>query len=406
MFFNFLYELKKQGLPASLHEYLNLMEALEQKVIANSVDEFYALSKAIFVKAENQLDTFDKVFDAWFKQGMSLPASFYNQKIPNEWLENLFNKITDKQKAKIEQFDYDELMKRFKDLLKEQEKKHQGGNKWIGAGGVSPFGAHGYHPKGHRLGEQSAGNRTAVKVWSKRQYKNLRDDVELDTRNIKVALKYLRHFTREGLPTELNLDGTIQKTSKNAGMLDIVMQPNKKNKVKVIMLMDVGGSMDDHVALCEKIFSASKTEFKHLKFYYFHNCVYEHVWEDNNLRWNKRIPTLKLTHLYNKEYKLIFVGDAAMAPYELYYTRGAIDHNNEMPGIQWLKMLTTHFKYNMWLNPTPETNWAFYETVGIIRKFMDNRMFPATIDGLVKGMQCLKNNKRTYIKDIWGRSNK
>lgn len=387
-------------MPASLHEYLNLMEALNQKVIGNSVDEFYALSKAIFVKAENQLDTFDKVFDAWFKKGMKLPLPF--KSIPKNWLEELYNQLSDEEKAALEKFDYDELMERFKKLMEEQQEKHSGGNKWIGSGGTSPFGSHGYHPEGYRLGQESAGNRTAVKVWSQRQYKNLRDDVELETRNIKVALKYLRHFTREGLPTELNLNDTIKQTSKNAGMLDIVMQANKKNKVKVLMLMDVGGSMDDHIALCEKLFSAARTEFKHLKFYYFHNCVYEHVWEDNNLRWDKRIPTLKLTHLFSKEYKLIFVGDAAMAPYELYYTRGAIDHNNEMAGIHWVKMLTEHFKNNIWLNPLPEPNWAFFETVGIIREFFNYRMFPSTIEGLVKGMQCLKNNKRTYKKDIWG----
>jgi len=379
------------------------MEAMDAGVIDFSVDTFYALSKAIFVKAENQLDTFDKVFGAWFTAGMSIPVENLFSKIPSDWLQSdFFKNLTEEEKAKLEKYgDYDELMQRLKELMEEQKEKHEGGNKWIGAGGTSPFGNSGYNPEGHRIGGESAGNRTAVKVWEKRQYRNLRDNVEIDTRNIKVALKYLRQFSREGVPVELNLDETIKRTSQNAGMLDIAMQASKKNKIKVILLMDVGGSMDDHIAFCERMFSASRTEFKYLEFYYFHNCVYEYVWKDNNLRWNKKIPTLELTHKYSKDYKLIFVGDAAMAPYELYYTGGSIDHENEVAGIQWMQLLMDHFKDNIWLNPIAEPNWAFYQTIGMIRELFKNRMFPTTIEGLVKGMQCLKNNKRVYKNSVW-----
>jgi len=403
VFYQFLYELKKHGLPASLHEYLNLMDALDNQVIDFNPDEFYALTKSIFVKAENQLDTFDKVFAAWFEKGMRVPPENIFSAIPKDWLNSdELKKLTPEQRAMIEKYgDFDELMERLRELMNEQQERHEGGNKWIGTQGTSPFGNNGYNPQGHRVGGDSAGNRTAVKVWQERKYRNLRDNIEINTRNLKVALKYLRHFSREGLPVELNLPETIKRTGQNAGMLDIAMQASKKNKVKVLMLMDVGGSMDDHIAFCERLFSAARTEFKYLEFYYFHNCVYEHVWPDNNLRWNKRIPTLELTHKYSKDYKLIYVGDAAMAPYELYYSGGGIDHNNEVPGIQWMKLLNDYFDNHIWLNPIPEQSWTFYETVGIIRKFLGEKMFPSTIEGLVKGMQCLKNKKRIYKHSMW-----
>ncbi len=404
MFFEFLYQLRGQGIPASLHEYLNLMDALSKNVIQPDVNEFYVLSRAIFVKSENQLDAFDRVFDAWFKEKMKLPPINLLNAFNPEWLKkNLLHGLSPEEKKAIEEFgDFDALMDRLKELLKEQNEEHNKGNKWIGTGGTSPFGSGGYNPKGHRLGNKSAGNRTAVKVWENRTFKNLSGNTEINTRNIKVALKYLRHFSREGLPTELNLDKTIDKTSQNAGMLDIVMQPSKKNKVKVLMLMDVGGSMDDHIAVCEQLFSAAKYEFKHLEFFYFHNCIYEHVWPDNRLRWTKRIPTIELMHKFGKDYKFIIVGDAAMSPYELYFKGGGIDQNNEIPGIHWMQMLSKHFKHFIWLNPIPETNWNFFETVDILRKFTNYRMFPTTINGLIAGMKCLKNPKKSYKKDIWG----
>lgn len=403
MFLNFFFELKKHGLPASLHEYLALMDALKKEVIDYSLDDFYALSKSIFVKQETQLDRFDVVFASYFKGMEAIPDDFFVKKFPKEWLDKMMERfLSEEERKKIEKLGgLDALLDRLKELMEEQREKHQGGNKWIGTGGTSPFGWGGYNPEGFRIGGEGAGNRTAIKVWDKREFQNLAGDKDLNTRNIKMVLKRLRILTRDGIPTELDLDHTIKKTSKNAGMLDIHMVPTKKNRVKVLLLMDIGGSMDDHIELCEQLFSAAKYEFKHLKFYYFHNCVYESVWKDNNRRFNNRISTLELMNKYGKDYKLIFVGDAAMSPYEIFYKGGSVEHYNDESGISWMRRLKSHFKDIAWINPNPEYSWEYYESTQAFRKFSGDRMFPMTIDGISKAMKCLKHNKKTYSNKVW-----
>ncbi len=403
MFLQFFYTLRQHDIPVTLHEYLNLMGALKKDVISKNVEDFYALCKTIMVKQEAHLDRFDKVFGMYFKSIEYIPDDFFETAIPKEWLEKLFSKnLSEEERAAIEKMGgLDALMERFRELLEEQKERHQGGNKWIGTGGTSPFGAYGSNPEGFRIGQKEGRNRSAIKVWDKRQFKNLDDKVELNTRNIKMILKRLRYLTREGIPTELDLDNTIKRTSENAGMLDISMVPAKKNKVKVLLLMDIGGSMDDHVELCKQLFSAAKHEFKYLEYFYFHNCVYESVWKDNNRRFNNRMPTLELLHKYNRDYKLIYVGDAAMSPYELHYRGGSVEHYNDESGITWLRRLKDHFKDIVWINPIPEYEWSYYETTKMIREYTENRMFPMTMDGLTRAMQCLKNAKRTYDNKIW-----
>ncbi len=404
MFLDFFFELKKHGIPASLHEYLTLLEAMKEEIINYDIDEFYALSKSVFVKQEAHLDRFDVIFGKYFKAMEQIPDDFFIKKIPKEWLKkDLLRQLSEEDKAAIEKLGgLDALIERFKELLEEQRKKHSGGNKWIGTGGTSPFGAQGYHPEGFRMGGESAGNRTAIKVWDKRSYKNLDDNIELDTRNIKIALKRLRRFTREGVATELDLDDTIKKTSKNAGMLDISMVPTRKNRVKVLLLMDVGGSMDEHIRTCEKLFSAARYEFKNLEFFYFHNCVYESVWKDNRRRFTNKLPTLDLINKFGKDYKLIFVGDAAMSPYEIFYKGGSVEHYNDEAGIYWLRKLKAHFTHFVWINPNPEYAWEYYQSTQAIREFTEERMFPMTLGGITNAMRCLKNKKRKYTKRLWG----
>ena len=402
MFLSFFYALRRHGLAVSLHEYLALMEALQKGVIGYSIDEFYALTKALFVKQEAHLDRFDLIFGQYFQGLDEIPDDFFTTQIPDEWLQKYFlDQLSDEEKAKIEKLGgLDALMERFQELLKEQREAHTGGNKWIGQGGTSPFGSYGYHPEGFRVGGEGR-HRKAIKVWDKREFRNLDDRVELNTRNIKMILKRLRILTREGIPDELDLDETIRKTSTNAGYLDIAMQPAKKNRVKVLMLMDVGGSMDDHVHLCEQLFSAAKWEFKHLEFYYFHNCVYETVWKDNRRRFRERIPTLELLNKYNSDYKLILVGDAAMSPYEIYYKGGSVEHYNDEAGIVWLQRLKEYYKNIAWINPLPEYEWEYYESVAMIREFTGHRMFPMTVDGLTQAMKSLKNAQNTYDNQVW-----
>ena len=403
MFLNFFYSLRQHGLPVSLHEYLNLMEALKKGIVAYQIDDFYALCKTIFVKQEGHLDRFDRIFGQYFQGMEAIPDDFFLQQVPEDWLrQQMMKSLSEEEKAALEKLGgLDALIERFKELMEEQREKHAGGNKWIGSGGTSPFGNSGYHPEGFRLGGESAGNRTAIKVWDRRQFKDLDDKVELNTRNIKIALKRLRHFTREGAPTELDLDDTIKKTSENAGMLDISMVPSKQNRVKVLLLMDVGGSMDDHVKMCSELFSAAKHEFKQLEFFYFHNCVYESLWRNNHRRYQESIPTLELLHKYNRDYKVVFVGDAAMSPYEIYYRGGSVEHYNDESGISWLNKLSNHFPNLIWINPNPEYSWEFYESTSIIRKFTGMRMFPMTLDGLTQAMKCLKNPKLVYKNQVW-----
>ena len=402
MFLQFFYLLRMAGLPVSLHEYLTLMQALKEEIINYRVEDFYALCKSIFVKKEAYLDRFDQVFSYCFGQLEELPDDFFAQSIPKEWLEKFLERdLSDAEKAAIEKMGgLDALMERLQELLDKQKEAHNGGNTWIGAGGTSPFGHGGYNPEGFRMGGEGK-NRSAIKVWQRRDFKNLDDSIELNTRNMKMILKRLRHLSREGMQTEFDLDGTIRKTSENGGMLDISMQAPRKNRVKVLMLMDIGGSMDGYVNLCKELFSAARWEFKHLEFYYFHNCVYEGVWKDNKRRWKEKINTLDLLHKYNKDYKLIFVGDAAMSPYELYYAGGSVEHYNAEPGIKWLNRLRNHFEYMVWLNPTPEYEWDFYETIKALRQFSNDRMFPLTLDGLVRAMKCLRNSKLTYKNRSW-----
>lgn len=402
MFLTFFFTLRKHGIKVSLHEYLALMDALKKQVIGYNVDEFYALTKAIFVKQEGHLDRFDKVFGHYFQGLEDIPDDFFTSTIPKDWLDRFFqNELSDEEKEKIKAMGgLDELLKRFQELLEEQKEAHSGGNKWIGVGGTSPFGHSGYNPEGFRIGGEGK-NRSAIKVWDKREFRNLDDSVELNTRNIKMILKRLRILTRQGIPEELDLDGTIQKTSENAGMLDIQMQASKKNRVKVLMFFDIGGSMDGHVELCEQLFSAAKWEFKQLEFYYFHNCLYESVWEDNRRRFNNRIPTLELIQKYNSDYKVIFVGDATMSPYEIFYKGGSVEHYNDEAGIVWLRRIKEHFKNVIWINPTPEYEWAFYETIPMLREFTGNRMFPMTAEGLTQAMKSLKNRKYLYTNRTW-----
>lgn len=396
MFLDFFYMLKRDGIPVSLHELLALMEALDKQVVEYQIDDFYYLSRSILIKHESHLDRFDQLFGEYFK-GIEAISKESIGDIPEDWLrKHLENNLSEEEKALIEAMGgLDKLMERFKQLMEEQQERHEGGNKWIGTGGTSPFGANGYNPEGFRIGQEGSRNRRAVKVWDKRQYANLDDDVELNTRNIKLALKRLRVFTREGIADELDIDETIRRTSENAGILDIEMVPSKKNRVKVLMLFDVGGSMDDHVEICSQMFSAAKHEFKHLEYYYFHNCLYESVWKDNNRR-GDRIPTFDILHKYNSDYKVIFVGDAAMSPYEVVTAGASVEHYNPESGMTWLKRVKEHFKYVSWINPNYIDDWRYFESTHIIREIMEYRMFPMTLNGLQQTMKSLKDQKLTY----------
>lgn len=398
MFTDFFYTLKKHGLPVSIREHLMLLEAMDKQVISYDVEAFYALSRATLVKHEKNLDKFDVLFGQYFKGLDRVPVTELI-KIPEEWLkkgdkERLF---TEEEKAMIEAMGgLEKLMERFKELMEKQKERHEGGDTYIGTQGTSPFGADGFNPEGVRIGQKGSGNRSAIKVWDKRQYRNLDDDVELNTRNMKMALRRLRLLTREGLEEELDIDETIKKTSNNAGYLDLKMVPNKKNNVKVLMLLDIGGSMDDYIRLCSELFSAAKYEFKHLEYYYFHNCLYESVWKDNRRRDSERIPTMEIFNKYNKDYKVIFVGDATMAPYEVTSKHGSVEHYNEEAGITWLNRVKENYPYMVWLNPTMAKYWEYTPSINIIREFTESRMFPLTLRGLGKAMRALKDKKITF----------
>lgn len=397
MFLDFFIHLKNHGIPVSLKEHLLLLEALDKRVVEYNVDDFYALSRAIYVKHERNLDRFDVLFGNYFQNLDKIPVEKVME-IPAAWLkkgkEERF--FSEEEKAMIEAMGgLEELMKRLDELFEEQKERHEGGNKWIGTGGTSPFGHGGYNPEGVRIGGKGKHGR-AVKVWDKRYFKNLDDNVELNTRNMKMALKRLRILTREGVPDELDIDKTIEKTSQNAGILNIEMIPNKKNNVKVLMLFDVGGSMDMYIRLCEELFSAAKYEFKNLEFYYFHNCLYESVWKDNKRRFQERIPTMELMNKYNKDYKVIFVGDASMAPYEITHPHGSIEHYNEEAGMVWLNRIKAQYPYFVWLNPTIPEYWRYAQSIEIIRDIMDERMYPLTLGGLTDAMKALKDKKRKF----------
>ena len=392
MLIDFFYTLRSAKLPVSVKEYLTLLEALQANVVgpnsdASSMDDFYHLSRMILVKDEKHFDKFDKAFGAYFK-GVEMLTDF-TADVPMEWLKKtLENELTPEQKAAIEKMGWDELMETLKKRLEEQKERHQGGNKWIGTGGTSPFGNGGYNPQGIRIGGKGA-NKSAIKVWEQRAYQDYDDAVELGTRNIKVALRRLRRFAREGAEDEFDLDNTIRSTAANAGYLDIKMRPERHNHVKLLLLMDVGGTMDEHVARVEELFSAVKGEFKHLEFFYFHNCVYDFLWKNNRRRFAEKFDTWDVIRKYNKDHKLIFVGDATMSPYEILQPGGSVEYNNEEAGAQWLQRLTHAYPKFAWINPEPLGVWQYRQSISIIQQMVSNRMFPLTLKGLEDAMRML-----------------
>ncbi|MGB7479759.1 MAG: hypothetical protein WA924_05490 [Burkholderiaceae bacterium] len=387
MLIDFFFTLKDAKIPVSIKEFLILLEAMQKSVIAPSLDDFYYLSRMTLVKDEAHYDKFDRAFGQYFK---GIDAVFEkNADIPLDWLvQRMKRELTPEQIAALEKFGYDKLMDRLKQLLEEQKERHEGGSKWIGTGGTSPFGHGGTNPEGIRIGGKGGG-RSAVKVWDARAFRDYDAERELGTRNIKVALRRLRKFAREGAEDELALDDTIRATANNAGYLDIKMQPERKNNIKVLMLFDVGGTMDDHIARTEELFSASKTEFKNMDFYYFHNCVYDYMWKNNRRRHAERFPTWDILRKYKPDTKLIFVGDATMSPYEILQPGGSVEYNNEEAGAEWLQRFTRAFPKFIWLNPEPEGLWQYRQSISIIRQIMNNRMFPVTIEGLERGMRLL-----------------
>ncbi|MEQ8504031.1 MAG: VWA domain-containing protein [Rhodospirillales bacterium] len=382
MFINFFLELRSAKIPVSLREYLTLLEGMDKGLAGYRVEDFYYLSRATLVKDEKNLDKFDRVFGHVFK-GLEQTEEVDIQDIPEEWLRKLAERmLTEQEKAEIEALGgWDKLMETLKKRLEEQKKRHQGGSKWIGTAGTSPFGAYGYNPEGIRIGQDDNRNFRAVKVWDKREFKNLDDSLELGTRNIKVALRRLRRFAREGAPTELDLDGTIRNTAKR-GYLDIRMVPERHNAVKVLLFLDVGGSMNPHVRMVEELFSAARSEFKHLEYFYFHNCIYERVWKDNIRRRTETIPTWDVLHTYPSDYKIIFVGDASMSPYEIAYAGGSVEHWNEEAGALWMQRMLSVYHRAVWLNPVQEAWWGHTQSVDMIQRLMGGRMYPLTLDGL------------------------
>jgi hypothetical protein len=387
-FFNML---RDGGMKTSITELLTLLEAMKSGLANESVDNFYYLARLCLVKDESQLDRFDRIFAAYFR-GVEDSLGDLIQELPEDWLRRQAELVlSEDERAKIEAIgDFDELMRALQERLDEQNERHEGGNKWVGTAGTSPFGAYGYNPEGVRIGQQGSRNRSGVKVWDRREYRNLDDSVELGTRNIKVALRRLRKFAREGAADQLDLQDTIDKTARNAGYLDIRMVPERHNAVKVLLCLDVGGSMDDHVRVCEELFSATRTEFKHLEHFYFHNFIYESLWKDNVRRHAERIPTMDIAHKYGADYKLIFVGDATMSPYEIAYAGGSVEHWNEEPGAVWIKRLLDTYSKSIWLNPEPRERWDFTPSVKLTRELMGHRMYPLTIAGLDEGMKALR----------------
>ena len=387
MLIDFFYTLRDAKVPVTIREFLSLLEALEQGVIATSLDDFYYLARLTLVKDEAHFDKFDRAFGMYFK---GVDAVFdKNPSIPLDWLiKRMERELTPEQKAALEKFGYDKLMDRLNELLKEQKEKHEGGGKWIGTGGTSPFGHGGTNPEGIRIGGQGR-NRSAVKVWEQRSYKDYDADRELGTRNLKVALRRLRKFARQGADDELALDATIQATASNAGYLDIRMQPERKNRIKVLMLMDVGGTMDDHIARTEELFSAAKSEFRNMEFFYFHNCVYDYLWKNNRRRHAERFPTWDVLRTYPADTRLIFVGDATMSPYEVMAPGGSVEYNNDEAGAEWLARCCHAFPAFAWLNPEPEGVWQYRQSVAMIKQIMNDRMFPLTIEGLERAMRVL-----------------
>jgi len=389
MLIDFFFMLRKGGLKPSITELLTLLEAMNRDVASRSVDDFYYLARSCLVKDETLFDRFDRIFASHFK---GIEDAFRTLKdIPEEWLRKQSELVLSPEER--EQIDsmggFEKLMEALRERLDEQRERHEGGNKWIGTAGTSPFGAHGFNPEGVRVGQQGSRHRRAMKVWDRREYRNLDDTVELGTRNIKIALRKLRKFAREGAADQLDLGDTIDKTARNAGFLDLRMVPERHNAIKVLLCLDIGGSMDDHVRICEELFSAARSEFKHLEYFYFHNFIYESMWKNNRRRHSERIATAAITHKYGPDYKLIFVGDATMSPYEIVYAGGSVEHWNDEPGAVWFKRLLNAYPKAIWLNPEPQQRWDYTPSIKLTRDLMEGRMFPLTVSGLDAGIRRL-----------------
>ncbi len=383
MLLNFFYTLKQYKVPVSVREYLDLLRALDAGLAFASQEEFYSLSRAVMVKDERHFDKFDRAMKAFFDGLDTMESPLDKLNLPEDWLRKEIEKLLSPEElAELQKTgSLEKLMEEFQKRLAEQHKRHQGGNKMIGTGGTSPFGAYGANPEGIRLAGPSR-NKSAVKVWEKREFKNLDDGQELGIRNMQVALRRLRRFARQGAAEELDIDDTIRSTAHNAGLLDIKMVPERRNRVKVLIFFDIGGSMDPYVKVCEALFSAARTEFKHLHYYYFHNFIYESVWQDNNRRWSERMPLWDVMHKYGPDYRVIFVGDATMSPYEIMSPGGSVEHFNEEAGAVWMQRLTQHFQKVVWLNPEPEKSWQMTQSVQIAKKLLEDRMYPLTLQGI------------------------
>ena len=391
MLVNFFFELRQSGVPVTVTEFLTLLEALRERVASVSAQDFYYLARLCLVKDERHYDRFDRVFAEVFEGAEKLFEQIVAQ-IPQEWLQSLGARtLTEEEKRKIESLGgWNKLLETLRERLREQKERHQGGNKWVGTGGTSPFGANGYNPEGIRIGQQGSRNRRAVKVWDQREYRNFDDTVELGTRNMKMALRKLRKFAREGAPDLLDLDGTIDATARNAGLLDLKLVAERRNAVKVLLFLDVGGSMDDHIRICEELFSAARSEFKHLVHYYFHNFLYESVWQDNRRRASAMTSTLQVLRTYTHDYRVIFVGDATMSPYEIIQPGGSVDHWNKEAGAVWMQRVCATFPRLVWLNPEPVERWEYTTSVGIVRELIGARMFPVTLEGLDRAIAELR----------------
>ncbi|SEO53071.1 hypothetical protein SAMN04490248_106149 [Salinihabitans flavidus] len=392
MFLPFFDNLRSGGIPVTLREYLAFLEAMKAGLVTYDIEGFYYLARTAMVKDERNLDKFDRAFAATFKglDQISPKDVLDAVNLPENWLRKMAEKhLSEEEMAEIEALGgFDKLMETLRERLKEQDSRHQGGNKWIGTAGTSPFGAYGYNPEGVRIGQNESRHRRAVKVWDKREFRNLDGDVELGTRNIKVALKRLRRWARQGAEEELDLDGTIRATAEH-GYLDVKTRPERHNAVKVLLFLDVGGSMDPHIKVVEELFSAARTEFKHLEYFYFHNCLYEGVWRDNRRRWNAQTPTWDVLHTYGSDYKCIFVGDASMSPYEIAYPGGANEHWNPESGQVWLERARAQWPSNLWINPVPERHWRHTHSISMIREIFENAMVPMTLEGIERGMKDL-----------------
>ena len=387
MFLTFFTELRAAKIPVTLREYLTLLEALDRDLAHKKVEDFYFLSRACLVKDERNLDKFDRVFSHVFRGVETLGDALSQAEIPEEWLRKLAERyLSEEEKRQIEAMGWDKLLETLKERLKEQKARHQGGSKWIGTAGTSPYGAYGYNPEGVRIGQDGNRNFRAVKVWDKRDFKDLDDDVELGVRNMRIALRRLRRFARTGAPEELDLDNTIKETAQK-GFLDVKLRPERRNTVKVLLFLDVGGSMDWHVETAEELFTAARLEFKHFEHFYFHNCLYERVWKENRRRFDEVTPTLDIIRTYPADYRVVFVGDASMSPYEIVTPGGSVEHWNEEPGQVWLERLLTHFHRAVWLNPVPQNNWGYTRSIDLIRQIFGNRMYPLTIEGIDQAMR-------------------